>query len=396
MSSECLVLTPRDGFFVKDARGWYTSETRRVKSLDWPPTATVLGALRGAYGRRREASKGRPMTSPEWLSETKALALGRTLCLRRVPGEAWDSGHRMWPVPADAVYLPRKDAASAVVRLEPRQPEAPTLGLTDDPAREALWRPVPESEAKPEPAPRWWTEAEFVAWLCGRNVAAPDVSKRRRVAPVRRMDVHLRIHRETRTSEEGGLFSVELSEPYDLDRNEWAVGCEVTLPDGAATLAGELVTLGGRGGLTFAARLDESVFAAPDELLAAFDAGSRGLRLVVVTPALLEEGGWLPDGFTAENGEYRGRLEGVEGELVLRAAFVPRPYHLAGWDMANHRAKNTDRFAPPGAVYFLERADGGVFGRAEAEALWLAAVGGRTEEGFGRVAPGVWQPKDNG
>jgi CRISPR-associated protein Cmr3 len=44
----------------------------------------------------------------------------------------------------------------------------------------------------------------------------------------------------------------------------------------------------------------------------------------------------------------------------------------------------------PGAVYFFERADGKPFGEADARSLWLAAVGGRTEEGFGRVVPGVW------
>jgi CRISPR-associated protein Cmr3 len=47
---------------------------------------------------------------------------------------------------------------------------------------------------------------------------------------------------------------------------------------------------------------------------------------------------------------------------------------------------------PPGAVYFFERADGKPFGEAEAEALWLTALGARTEEGFGRVVPGVWRP----
>jgi CRISPR-associated protein Cmr3 len=50
---------------------------------------------------------------------------------------------------------------------------------------------------------------------------------------------------------------------------------------------------------------------------------------------------------------------------------------------------------PPGAVYFFERADGRRFGEAEAKSLWLAALGTRTNEGFGRVVPGVWRPARN-
>jgi CRISPR-associated protein Cmr3 len=46
----------------------------------------------------------------------------------------------------------------------------------------------------------------------------------------------------------------------------------------------------------------------------------------------------------------------------------------------------------PGAVYFFEKADGAPFAESDARSLWLAAVGSRTHEGFGRVVPGVWSP----
>jgi CRISPR-associated protein Cmr3 len=78
--------------------------------------------------------------------------------------------------------------------------------------------------------------------------------------------------------------------------------------------------------------------------------------------------------------------------VILRAAFVPRPIHVSGWDMAAGAPKPTSRMVAPGAVYFFERADGEPFGEADARSLWLAALGTRTEEGFGRVAPGVWSP----
>ena len=88
-------------------------------------------------------------------------------------------------------------------------------------------------------------------------------------------------------------------------------------------------------------------------------------------------------------------MPGISGELILRAAFVPRPVHISGWDMASGAPKATDRMVPPGAVYFFERADGTGFTAADAEALWLSALGGRQAEGFGRVVPGTWDREEH-
>jgi CRISPR-associated protein Cmr3 len=116
---------------------------------------------------------------------------------------------------------------------------------------------------------------------------------------------------------------------------------------------------------------------------------SPGLRVVAVTPLCFENGS-VPDGFAANGNEYRGRLPNLDAELVLRAAFVPRRIHVSGWDMAAGAPKPASRMVAPGAVYFFQRTDGKPFGEADARSLWLAALGGRTEEGFGRVVPGVW------
>jgi CRISPR-associated protein Cmr3 len=122
---------------------------------------------------------------------------------------------------------------------------------------------------------------------------------------------------------------------------------------------------------------------------------------MAVTPACFK-GGWLPDGFdpvkVEDTWEFRGGLPNIAGELLLRAAFVPRPMHISGWDMAAGKGgapRGTSRLVPPGAVYFFERAaENGAFAADDARALWLAALGSRTNEGFGRVVPGIWNPKD--
>jgi CRISPR-associated protein Cmr3 len=93
--------------------------------------------------------------------------------------------------------------------------------------------------------------------------------------------------------------------------------------------------------------------------------------------------------------QFRGALQGVSGELILRAACVPRPMHISGWDMADAKEKggaprSTSRLVPPGAVYFLERAEpNGTFTANDARALWQTTLGGRKHEGFGRVVPGI-------
>jgi CRISPR-associated protein Cmr3 len=285
-----------------------------------------------------------------------------------------------WPAPLDAVWF---EGDPVIQRLDPRPPELPTLGRDDSEAREALWRPALARHEKPGKVPLWWRHADLVGWLVGQPVRA---SIEQALKLPRRFQVHVGIRDEELTADEGVLFShdvVETLEPHA----EWAIGVEVSFPDDAPPT---IATIGADARPVRIEPLSEALFDPPEKLLAAFRKGSAGLRLLVVTPACFERG-WAPDGLMQEGGEYRGDLAGL-GEVVLRAAFVPRPLHVSGWDLAAGAPKTTARMVAPGAVYFLERTDGRPFGEAEARALWLAALGTRTEEGFGQVVPGVWDP----
>lgn len=379
-----LALIPRDGLFCKDGRDWYTSASGRGHGLDWPWPSTVLGAVRTAWGRREEERTGTPFDSKAWRERTASIGLGRTLVMRRPPREAsWTRWHRVWPVPSDAVWLEGRDE---VCRLDPMPPSLPTLGRDDDDARESLWVPRIEEAAKPLRSPRWWTEGPFATWLAGGSV--PACTPGHAVETSRRVQVHIGIRSEELTADEGVLFSHDVVETIERDA-EWAIGVEATLPSGDLP---SVATLGSDGRLVRIEALPEQAFELPDSVSKAFRTGSRGLRLVVVSAACFARG-WLPDGLEPRSREYRGRLDGLGAEVVLRAAYVPRPAHVSGWDMAGGSPKPTSRLVPPGAVYFFERADGQTFGEAEARALWLAALGVRANEGFGRVVPGTWQPK---
>lgn len=375
-----LAVVPRDGLFCKDGRGWHTSASGRGHALDWPWPSTILGAMRSAWGRREEARAGCLFDARDWQTRTVTIRLGRALALRRAPDAPWRFEDTVWPVPEDALLLEDRDH---VHRLDPEPPDVPTLGRNDDDAREALWRPRLPQAGKPLARPRWWSAEDFVAWLSGKRVAAPR--DKRALAPERRTQAHVGIRRDELTADEGVLFShdvIETLEPHA----EWAIGVEVELPDGAPS---GVATLGSDSRLAYVESLPDALFEPPEPVLEAFRSPIRGLRVVAVTPLCFERG-WLPDGFTANGKEYRGRLAGLDSELILRAAFVPRPIHVSGWDMAAGAPKPTSRMVAPGAVYFFERTDGKPFGEFDARSLWLAAVGARTEEGFGHVAPAVW------
>ncbi len=380
-----LVLSPRDGLFCKDGRGWHTSASGRGASLDWPWPSTVLGALRTACGRAEETA-GR---SPDWAKRKDDVCLGSLLTLRRPKDRAnWNAQDRVWPVPVDALRIEEKDTAHF---LDPLKPQLTTLGRDDNAAREALWVPRVDDRAKPLPLPRWWSEDSFVKWLCRDKVLAdPKLGGHE---TTRRVQSHVGIKPDTFTADDGALFAHDVIETLERD-HEWGIGLTAQMPS-ATNL--RMATLGSDGRLARIETLDSgSLFAMPDVLRRKFKLGSAGLRVVVVTPALFADG-WLPDGFQPDaNNRYVGKLHPLAGEFFLRAAFVPRPLNVSGWDMASRGPKKTDRMVPPGSVYFFEHTDKEPITEAEAEALWLGVIGARTEEGFGRVVPGIWTPIQEG
>lgn len=371
------VFTPRDGLFCKDGRGWFTSSTGRGHALEWPYPSTILGALRSTWGRAREQQQGAPFARREWPKRTADLCLGPTLPLRRSWDKAWSSEHRVWPAPADS----RVVESGTVQRLEARPPLVTTMGIDDDLAREQLWT-APGTREKPMQGPKWWREQEFLAWLCG----APEGVSTHGLELRRRIQTHVAISEDTGTALDKHLFSHDIVETLGRDE-QWGIGCRVSANDldhvGIATVGSDRRLAAVEPGV--------ALFDIPKALLEAFEPGVAGLRLFVVTPAAFT-GGWLPDGLTAHGDEYRGRLPGLEVEVVLRAAFVNRPLAISGWDMAERKPKPCTRAVPPGSVYAFTRRDGALFSSDHAYALWLAAIGQRRDEGFGVVVPGTWTP----
>lgn len=86
-----VALLPRDGFFCKDGRGWFTSASGRGHGIEWPWPSTILGAMRTAWGRAEEDRSKTCFSPSDWLARTKPIQLGRALTLRRPHGAQWGS-----------------------------------------------------------------------------------------------------------------------------------------------------------------------------------------------------------------------------------------------------------------------------------------------------------------
>lgn len=389
METSRLALLPRDGFFFKDGRGWYSSASEYGHSLEWPWPSTLLGAMRTLWGRAEEARTGNRFTPRDWREKTEEIFIQRTLALRRPHAETWNTTHRVWPRPADALSLESEAGGmESLDRLDPKPPRGMTLGRDDDAAREALWMPYPEQKRKPRRGARWWGESAFARWLVGEVPQGEEMREAFNLQ--RRRQVRVSIDPARHTVSDGAIFSQDVVEALERDA-EWALGIETN----CQIADDHLATLGSDRRLAYVESLDDALFAMPMLLRKASVSGSRGLRLVVVTPACFENG-WLPDGFAPDGEQYRGRLRGLEAELILRSALVDRPIAVSGWDMVAGQPKQTAQMVSAGAVYFFERADELAFTAAQIEALWLTALGGRTNEGFGRIVPALWNPQPNG
>lgn len=390
-----LVLLPRDGLFLKDGREWASAAAGRAHSLGWPAPSTLLGALCTATGRMQETAGKSVLTPSQWKALHGQMQLAATLPVRRMVGGAggWAASDRVWPVPADAMFLPDPNRlGSRIRRLDP-MPMPPVVQMLEpDPAIEALWRPQPDESGKPGRSPEWWPEAAFVEWLIARDDVRQWSGPFVGLGLPRHTQVHVGIKPATQTAEDAVLFAHDVVETIDKDRREWGIACRFTAP--GKPLTGH-VTIGGDRRLAAVENASDALFAAPDAIVQAFRATRpRGLRLIAVTPAAF--GGWLPPDFSANGNEFHGTVQGVAGTLVLRAACIGRAAHVSGWDMEKGAPKSTTRLVPPGSVFFLEKAGGGRFTAEEAEQLWLAPLGTRINEGFGRFVPGIWHSKELG
>ncbi|MBX6379021.1 MAG: CRISPR-associated protein Cmr3, partial [Clostridia bacterium] len=205
--------------------------------------------------------------------------------------------------------------------------------------------------------------------------------------------VHIAIDRETSAARESLLFVTEglvFKEGMGL-----ALRATTADPDLARILASltGLHTLGGERRL--AAVLPdperEQAWRPPAEILGSLE-GCRGLRMMLVTPAIFRNG-WLPGWIDPRS--LTGEPPGAKGlRLQLRGACVDRWRAVSGWSLEKGRRgpKPVRRAVPAGSVYFFERIEGNP---RELGSSWLHSVSDDPQDrldGFGLALWGSWTP----
>lgn len=399
------LIEPRDPLVARDGRPAQVGG--HLTTLPFPFPSLLAGAVRTRLGA---STDGQFLLRGAALEELKGIAVDGPLLAAIEDQEDGDEKPAVadWlpPAPRDALLLADAGSPPTLHRLLPfsdtgagRVDTLPAAGLLPvAPTRQ------PVTGKPPAAAPAFWRWQEFERWL-----AAPADRDEVDLAgmgvphlPIERRS-HLAIEAGERVGIDGMLFETAglrfalPAEPLQSGapaprlaprRLALSVRCAGEAVAGRPlALAAQLAPLGGERRLARWYRADRGWPALPAAVRSAV-AATRRARLVLLTPALFG-GGALP-GWSG--GPWPG---GGPVCATVRAACVPRPDVVSGWDLAAGRAKPTRRLAAAGSVYFVELAGGGTEELGQwCDAAWLACLSDAEQDrrdGFGLAAVGAWE-----
>lgn len=197
----------------------------------------------------------------------------------------------------------------------------------------------------------WW---EYLLGVCGNGSEIGEIVKHEKARSQYKPDQYfikeprmgIVINSETGTVEEGKLFTT----PFIRLNPKKGTGFWVSIKqDVASLLDGSLLRLGGDGKLSAISAMqaaDENQFIGQlkDKVH-----NTGKLKLVLLTPAIFENG-WLPDGLDPASGE--GSINGLK--VKLSGANTGRYQSVGGWDVAKNCPKPTRRAVPAGSVYWID------------------------------------------
>ena len=424
-SSTVTVLTLRDGFTIKDPRGFNVAGGVIGRSLGWPLPPTSAGAVRTAVGTalgwlERPAQAG-------WPKLLEEVAVAGPLAVVRRLGLGCAAWQAMFPCPRDAAALPHASTATSppakasAGRLHWLAPVAPSTreegvcstwdNTPENRATEALWQPLLGDPSKPLPLPEWWSSGDAIRWLLDPAAArARGALPSAAWSPVARRDMHVAVDRARSTALPSFLYGLETREALTrcsegvnpIVASPWVKGGEFdelgiwlkvrsrrrTVPNGAWRFGGE-----SRWATATSQNSDAFEFPAAQYREVLSNGPVERLRLLLMTPAIFSAG-WRPDPIRLVEGSlFRGCIAALpDVELTLRAAFVDRAKPVSGWDYVARGPKASRLHVGPGAVFYFEASR--PLNLDDFEALWLATLQNshsqEARDGFGLVVPGLW------
>lgn len=409
------VLAFRDGYTVKDPRGFNMAGGVVGRGLRWPLPPTTAGAVRTSVGTALGWLA--PGVCADWPRLLTEVGVAGPLAVVRTHSPTPGAWRAVFPCPRDLVALPQDPQTpkpeAKDLRLRWLAPVPPPGGGAEgevcgswgtdakSAATEALWRPCLREKAKPLDLPSWWKEDEALAWLLDPRgfeqrcrspapVWCPDARQNTR------QDMHLAIEPKRGTASPSLLYGLETQETFwrhDGGMDELGVWLRI-LHHQHSPLS-TWCRLGGESRWATIATASPDPFGFPKERYASYigEHHPTRIRLLLMTPAVFKDG-WLPDSFKlATDRLFHGSLHGLSHvDFSLRAAFVPRAGAVSGWDFQKRAPKSSRLFVPVGAVYYLEASR--ALELEDLEALWLTTLQGvdtqDARDGFGLVVPGLW------
>jgi len=409
------LITPHAPLLLR--KGKSTRGERADDSFSFPLPSTVAGMLRTAWANAKPDERT--------FEQAKKKSCGGHLLARLRQAQP---PQPLFPKPADAYYAALEDDQGNV-RLENGKPVKKLYRLAPaDLAQriadagcdlpnglQPVFLPNGTPPSKPTDGAAWWTLDNLAHWLLAQDEKCAAVDQLGANHLPTETRTHVKIDPQRRSSESGHLFrstgvdfmnvrNTPEEHQGDLSKRGWHSERYALLARFKEKIDDGLVRLGSGGRLSHLQEQEQEQDTAwptiPDKLSKKLKRLKKGdgFRLLLVTPALFENNGWLPDWLDKDSLE--GELCGAK--VQLKAAALERWQPLAGWDMADNNGKGkykpSQRLVPAGSVYWFEITDGNTL---NAEELWLTAIGNKTQDGFetqdgfGLVVPGIWQPNNN-
>jgi CRISPR-associated protein Cmr3 len=385
------LVEPLDPLIARDGRP--ASVGGHLSTISFPYPSMLAGAVRTRMG----CENGAFTLRGDALKELLEKVIVRGPLLAEMQPEADEVVQWLVPAPRDLTILRVLEGTTVLKRHVPRRLDP---GEAMDSLGEKGLLPVgfqgEEAYGKPpKNLPAFWCWAEFENWLIapadrqGVDLGALGIAP----LPIE-IRAHLAVQPGERVGMDGMLFQTSGlrflqtgSSPLNPRRFALSVRCQGAVVGGRElALERQIAPLGGERRLARWAPSSKAWPRIPEVVRERIVATGRA-RLILLTPAVFANGA-LP-GWNGGAWPLAARIQ-----ALVRAACVPRPAIVSGWDLAKGRPKETKRLAPAGSVYFLELRGEKDDLRQWCEETWLNCVSDIAQDrrdGFGMAALGIWE-----
>lgn len=381
---------PTDSLFVRGNMAFGDSGEHGASAMP-PPPSLFAGAFRSAllgrdaaqlsafldHGRCTDAALAQCLGTPEAPGEFSVAWLS----LAGDPG-AGGMPEPISPLPADLLML-----GKTFVTLAPRPLAEGVVSAGDLPMRATL-----VSAKQEKPTGGIFLRQQGLAQHLQGQCPAPQHSIESRHLYLRDSRLGIGLNTDARTAEEGQIYTTEgyaFSPPEGAGNTGFtSTGFLVGLQGVAGLMPAEgVLRLGGDGRSAHYRQVDFT----PHK--AAHASGHTRFRLLLQTPAIFSQG-WLPDGITLKDGQYRLQGDGFSARLACAAQ--GRRDTVSGWDLYHWKPKPAQAAAPAGSVYWFDE----FTGSTDKLAAWVAngllaedtakRPSTRRAEGYNRALLGAW------